>query len=201
MAQQRSDELWRWRATAVFLLWIWTTTMVVMVAVAACAGSGAQNAGATVATGTASTKRLPADLCTLVTAAQLQQMTGVAFNPVTSINPGGSLPSGAIRFADCHATTVDQSPSGIGLAGYALLVFDSPADASAAYTNFKAGVARGGGNPTDVGGLGDQAFVGNPGPLYVLKGAVVINVTVALATMHSDPGAEKQVAAIILAQL
>jgi hypothetical protein len=157
-------------------------------------------------------KRL-SDVCKppcLVTAAQLQQVTGVAFTPVVPAPGGdGNLPPGALGITECAATTVAVDPKyhiPLGLASYALLYFDSPAAASATYGGFRAGVARGGGNPSDVGGLGDQAFVGHPGPLDVLKGTLVLNVVVALRspgapTGSTLPDAEIQVAQIILAQL
>jgi hypothetical protein len=106
---------------------------------------------------------LPANLCDLLTASDLQRITGKTFTAVTGTTDAGS-PGGELQRGRCQTDEPGRLALPSQQAGFSIRIFDSPDDALAAFTRL---------NPPDQGGspvsgVGDQALGYLPSPDFNL---------------------------------
>jgi hypothetical protein len=138
------------------------------------------------------------NICPLITPAQLQQITGMAFNAGIDVHPGGAPAPGETNDAHCG---YQQTVNAYSNVGDSALWFNSTASADAFYTGLRTNYGSEGANPVDVSGVGDKAFAFRGG-LFVLKSSVVFFVTYIVPTTHqADVSAETRIVQIVLPQL
>ena len=149
------------------------------------------------------TARLLADLCTVLTAVQLRQITGIAFNPLISA-PVETAQPGVTQSATCTATTV-ATTGGMadGTLTFTLLIFPTPTDAAIFYAQQRAAATQAALVVTDLIGVGDQAFTiagtSTPGvKLIAVQGIIELQLSLTLHMQTADEMADAQLLANFL---